>query len=136
MGYWTRLHLVDIKIRKDRLAQCKKDLPKTENHKKKDSLSFFMDRLMIDSGGFLCFKTKDEDGDPCYVPDKEDGSVPALDSKWDDPEPIAKWVKRYSENGGSIIFHSLEADGGAWGWVFDGRGRMKELELRPVGRWK
>ena len=85
MGYWTRLHLVDVKVRKDRLVQCKKVLSRTNPRKKDNSFSFFMDHVMIESGGFLCFKTKKEDGDPCYAPDEEDGSVPALDAKWYDP---------------------------------------------------
>jgi len=35
-----------------------------------------------------------------------------------------------------MVLHSVEVDGCAWGWEFDGKGRMRYLELTPVGKWE
>jgi YD repeat-containing protein len=61
--------------------------------------------------------------------------VPALHGKWYEDEQIASWLKLHSEKGGRVVLHSVEADGEAWGWEFDGRGRMRALALRPAGKW-
>jgi hypothetical protein len=98
-------------------------------------LSCFLERAIIDDAGFLCFKASEDGIDP-YVPDADDGTVPAIYGKWYEAENIAEWLKQHSEKGGRIVLHSLEADGEAWGWEFDGKGRMRELQLREVGEWK
>ena len=90
---------------------------------------------MVDHEGLLAF-TASEDGNDPYVPDEDDHTVPALYGKWYEAERIAAWLKKYCEQGGSIVLHSIEADGGAWGWEFDGRGRMRELGMRPIGKWR
>jgi hypothetical protein len=108
------------------------------NNQKDDELSelgYFLEHAIIDSAGFLSFKAS-EDGYDAYVPDEDDGTVPAIYGKWYEAEVIADWLKQYSEEGGRIILHSLEADGEAWGWEFDGKGRMRELQLQYVGEWK
>lgn len=98
-------------------------------------LRFFLERAVIDSGGFLAFNAS-KDGLEPYVPDEDDGTVPALYGKWYKAERIARWLRRHSEKGGRIILHSIEADGEAWGWEFDGRGRMRQLGLARVGKWE
>lgn len=46
-----------------------------------------------------------------------------------------EWLKLHSEKGGRLIQHSSEGDGAAWGWEFDGRGRLRQLALCSVGKW-
>ncbi len=65
-----------------------------------------------------------------------DYRLPALYGKWYKAEQIAKWLKKHSENGGAVILHSIEADGEAFGWEFNGRGKMRALGLRPTGPWQ
>ena len=43
----------------------------------------------------------------------------------DEAESIAPWLRQRSEKGGCMVRHSIEGDGNAWGWEFDGRGRMR-----------
>ena len=81
------------------------------------------------------FKASADGLDP-YVPDEDDGTVPALHGKWYEAERFARWLRRHSEKGGRMILHSIEADGEAWGWEFDGRGRMRRLSLARVGKWE
>ena len=133
MGYESVLHLIDVKIKKESIPVVNQQL----NSKTGDEFSeliCFQERAIIDSAGFLCFKASEDGHDP-YVPDEDDGTVPALYGKWYETEIIANWLKQYSEAGGRIILHSIEADGEAWGWEFDGEGRMRELQLQSVGEW-
>ena len=133
MGYESSLHLIDVKIKAESVPAVRQAL-KTGKSRKTSPLWFFFERATVDSCGFLAFKGS-EDGEDPYVPD-EDGTVPALYGKWYEAERIAAWLKQHCEKGGRIVLHSIEADGAAWGWEFDGRGRMRALELRPVGKWE
>ncbi|MBK7472364.1 MAG: hypothetical protein IPI73_18850 [Betaproteobacteria bacterium] len=98
-------------------------------------LQFFLELAVIDSEGFLSFKAS-EDGLDSYAPDPDNDTVPALSGKWYEAERVARWLRRYSEKGGRIVLHSNEGDGAAWGWEFDGKGRMRPLDLVPVGKWE
>ena len=98
-------------------------------------LWIFWSRLFCQHDGILCFKPTGNYHSP-YVPDEDDGTVPVLVGKWYESEHIAEWLKLHSEKGGRLIQHSCEADGAAWGWEFDGRGRLRELCLCSVGKWK
>jgi hypothetical protein len=133
MGYESCLHLVDVKIKAESVSRVKRKLS-GRTSRSRAPLRFFMERAVLDSGGFLVFKASEDGHDP-YVPDEEDGTVPALYGKWYEAESIAVWLSQHSEKGGRIVLHSIEADGNAWGWEFDGRGRMRELVLKPVGKW-
>lgn len=133
MGYESSLHLIDVKIKAESVSVVKRAL-KTGKSRKNSPLRFFFERAMLDSGGFLAFKGSEDREDP-YVPDEEEGTVPALYGKWYKAERIAALLKQHCEKGGWIVLHSIEADGEAWGWEFDGRGRMRALGLRPVGKW-
>ncbi len=133
MGYWSRLHLVDVRIKDELIPKFRKLIDKRTHHRNEDLECFFRS-VMIDCDGFLQF-SPGKDGGDAYVPDEDDGSVPALDGKWYNDESIAKRLRKFCEKGGRIILHSIEADGCAWGWEFDGRGRMRELALVSVGRW-
>ncbi len=131
MGYQTALHLIDVKVRATELARIRRT--SAGQGRRPVRLEAFLERLAIDQAGFLVFKA-DPDDESSYVPDDE-GFVPALSGKWYAAEHFARWVARCSERGGRLVLHSLEADGGAWGWEFDGRGRMRALGLTKVGPW-
>jgi hypothetical protein len=130
MGYVTRLHLLDVRIKEDCLEKVRK---KIEGHvnEKNDTLQFFLESIVITSGGFLAFKAT---GDDAYSPDDE-GTVPTLDAKWHDDEKIAKWLRQVCEAGGMIVQHSLEADGVAYGWEFNGKGKMRKLQMMTTAKW-
>jgi hypothetical protein len=134
MGYESSLHLIDVKIKAAAVPLVSRAL-KTKTGRGLIRLRYFLERTVIDSEGFLAFKASEDGLDP-YVPDEDDGTVPALYGKWYDAELIARWLRRHSEKGGRIILHSIEADGQAWGWEFDGRGRMRPLGLARVGKWE
>jgi hypothetical protein len=131
MGYWTSMHLVEVRIKKDCRATVKRQI---RNHKRveDENLSFFLDWVAIDREGFLCFRPDKEEPDP-YCPDEE-GFVCAKVGEWHSGDSIAHWLKRYCDGGG-IVFHSREGDGAAWGWEFDGQGKTRLIELRPKGKW-
>lgn len=134
MGYRTALHLVDIKIKEESLPIVKKAL-QTKKGRGLRPLVYFLQEAFLDADGFLCFKSTGAYDSP-YCPAEDDGSVTVLEGKWYEAEDIAEWLKLHSEKGGRLVQHSCEADGGAWGWEFDGRGRARELALCSVGRWK
>lgn len=134
MGYWSSFHLIDVRIKAKSPATVTQALKNPEG-RRSAPIQDFLSYAVLDRDNFLVFKASEDGGDP-YVPDEEDGTVPALYGKWYEAKRIASWVKRHSEKGGRMIFHSIEADGNAWGWEFDGRGRMRELGLKAVGRWE
>jgi hypothetical protein len=134
MGYETALHLINVKIKGASLPIVKKAL-QTKKGRGLRSIASFLEEAFLTEDGFLCFKSTGEYESP-YEPDEIDKTVPVLCGKWYDAEKIAEWLKPHSEKEGRFIEHSLEADGAAWGWEFDGRGRLRELELRSVGKWK
>jgi hypothetical protein len=134
MGYESALHLIDLKIRAESVPLVRRALA-NPGKGGTTRIRYFLERAVIDSGGFLAFKASDDREDP-YVPDEDDGTVPALYGKWYEAEKIARWLRRHSESGGRLVLHSIEADGEAFGWEFDGRGRMRHLRLVPVGKWE
>jgi hypothetical protein len=133
MGYESSLHLIDVKIKAESIPLVRAML-KTGKARTPAPLRPFLERVVLGSDDFLAFKASDDGSDP-YVPDQEEGTVPALCGKWYEAELFAAWLKQHSEKGGRIILHCTEADGAAWGWEFDGRGRMRPLGLRQIGKW-
>src|ERR1019366_898917 len=123
MGYESTLHLIDIKVKRESVPVVRRILKSRKGRAIKSDLQIFLDRAVLDTEGFLSFKASENGYDP-YVPD-EDGTVPALSGKWYEDKSIAKWLRQHSEKGGRIVLHSNEADGEAWGWEFDGRGKMR-----------
>jgi hypothetical protein len=134
MGYETALHLIDVKIKEESLPKVKKAL-QTKKGRGLGQLVYFLEEAYLSDDGFLWFKSTGRFDSP-YVADEDDGTVPVLAGKWYEAEKIAEWLKLHSEKGGRLIQHSCEADGAAWGWEFDGRGRLRELALCSVGKWK
>jgi hypothetical protein len=133
LGYETSLHLIGVKIKTQSVQEVSRALS-TRTGRGLVRLRSLLERVVIDRDGFLAFKAG-EDGGDLYDPD-EDGTVPALIGEWYEAERLARWLRRHSEKGGRIVLHSAEADGAAWGWEFDGTGRMRELGLVPVGKWQ
>lgn len=134
MGYESTLHLINIKIKTESLPVVS-DALITGKGPGLAPLKWFLELAVIDSSGFLCFKASEDGLDP-YVPDDE-GTVPALSGKWKGniDKKFASWIKFHSEEGGRIVLHSIEGDGAAWGWEFDGKDQMRELQLCSVGEW-
>ena len=134
MGYESALHLIDVKIRKKALSRIEADI--TAGKEGKDpALGSFLEYAAIDIHGFLAFRAKG-DGADLYEPCEGEDAVPAMVGKWREAEAIARWIKTFSCKGGRIVLHSLEADGAAWGWEFDGKGRMRHLDLCACGEWE
>ncbi len=134
MGYHTTLHLVDVKIKDESLSTVRKAL-ESKRRRRQGPLKYFLDQAVLPDDGYLCF-TPTGSYTSQYGPDEEDGTVPALEGKWRNCEEIAQWLKRHSAKGGQLIQHSCEGDGAAWGWEFDGKGRLREFALCSVGKWK
>ena len=134
MGYETTLHLFDVKIKEDSLPLVKKAL-KAKKVQGFPQLVYFLPEAFLSDDGFLRFKSTGLYSSP-YCPDEDDETVPALSGKWKRSEEIAEWLKLHSEEGGKLIHHSNEGDGAAWGWEFNGRGKLRELALCLVGKWK
>jgi len=134
MGYQTALHLIDVKIKYESLPLVKKAL-QTGKGRGLGPLKYFLEQACLVDDGFLCFRPHGN-YDSRYDPNEDDGTVPVIEGKWYEAEKIAEWLKLHSEKGGRLILHSLEADGAAWGWEFDGKGRLREIALCSVGKWK
>ena len=133
MGHESVLHLIAIRIKSDSLPEVKQAIEK-RNVRGFTSISWYFELLMLDEENFLCLRAK-KDGSDYYVP-LDDGSVPADTGKWPDCQKFASWVKQHCEKGGRIVLHSLEGDGKAWGWEFNGKGKMRDLSFCSVGAWK
>jgi len=132
MGNRSRLHIVGVVIKEESRKKVQSSIAAHDRMTNK-TLKFFLSSVIADEEGMLSFKAYSNGVDP-YEPD-ERGEVCARDANWSDAEAIAAWIKRYGERGGHIILHSLEGDGRAWGWEFDGKGRSRYLELRPSEKW-
>jgi hypothetical protein len=116
MGYESSFHLVDVKIKPESIPTVTKVFT-TLRGRGITRIKTFIENVAIDSSGFLVFRASEDGHDP-YVP-FDDGTVPALYGDWDEAEYIAQWLKQYAEKDGRMVFHSIEADGEAWGWEFD-----------------
>lgn len=134
MGYQSALHLIDVKIKEDSISIVKMAI-KTKKGRGLRRLAYFLEEAFLPNDRFLCFKSTGRYESP-YVPDEDDKTVTVLAGKWYEAEQIAEWLKLHSEKGGRLIQHSCEADGAAWGWEFDGRGRLREIALCSIGKWK
>jgi hypothetical protein len=133
MGYESTLHLIDVKIKAEAVPEVTRALA-DPGKRGTTRFAYILERALLDRDGFLVFKASEDGPDP-YDPDEEDSTVPALYGKWYGAEHFARWLSRHCEREGRIVLHSIEADGCAWGWEFDGRGRMRALDLVPVGKW-
>ena len=123
---------MDIRIKAGSCAAVAKAL-KANSGRGLTRVHHFLEVSTLGQDGYLRFRAKAPNFSP-YSPD-EDGTVPVLSGAWYEAEHIAKWLRKYVEKGGRIVLFSDEADGLAFGWEFDGRGRMRELALVPIGKW-
>ena len=133
MGYLSSFHLVDVKIKEDCL-EIMNDALSIQNGDESSELEYFQERAVLGSSNFLCFKPNEDGSDP-YEPCEDDDTMLAAYGKWYDCEEIAFRLKPYCEEGGKMIFHSIEGSGDAWGWEFEGQGSMRELQLCSIGEW-
>jgi hypothetical protein len=135
MGYWTTLYLVDIKIQASKRPLVERAIQSCKI-RGSSKLADFLKGVAIDSEGFLAFRALPDKFLCPYVPDEVDGTVVALNGKWYEAERFSKWVSTFAEQGGRVVLHSIEGDGAAFGWEFDGRGRMRYFELGCLGKWE
>jgi hypothetical protein len=133
MSYESTMNLVNIRIRANAVPYVTHAL-ETKKVKDFSAINGYLEHLMIDDEGMLSFKAK-KDGSDAYAP-FDDGSVPARTGKWQGAKQFASWVKQHCDKGGRIVMYSWEADGAAWGWEFDGKSRMRYMELTPAGKWE
>ncbi len=131
MGYETALHLYNVTIKAESLSAVKQAL----ETKSEPALASFLEEAFLSDEGVLTFKSTGRYDSP-YDADEEDGTVPVLVGKWYEGEKIVEWLKLHAEADGRLIHHSCEADGMAWGYEFDGQGRLRDLALVPVSEWK
>ena len=148
MGYWTNLTLVNVQIHKklanevklkiimnDRIASNTFDMDEVlcpiTSKPDSDTSCFWEDAMIYDENGdgkraFLGFKPDSDDPFDTY---------PMMKGKWYSIEAIAHELKKYCKSG-LIVLHSLEGDGAAFGYEFNGKGQMRLLGLLPYGKWK
>jgi hypothetical protein len=127
MGKRNSLQLIGIKIKKESIPIVKKAL-KSQKDPELAPIKYFLSLATIDETGDLTFKASKKGDDP-YCP-FDDGTTIARFGKWDEHEKIASWLKLHSEKGQKMVLFSYDGDGAAWGWEFDGKGRMRELQFR------
>src|SRR6266704_2557510 len=132
MGYETTIILVGIRIPPERRVQAEKLLRQRRNPGNQN-LADILRLVDFTSDGTLEFCHKKLPlPDASDAPDDE-GFVLSAAGKWYESEKFALWLCRTGFEG-SLIEHSRECDGEAWGWQFKA-GRIRCLELRPSGRW-
>jgi hypothetical protein len=133
MGYETTLHLVGVRIAPTHRPRIEK-LLKKQRAAKDPALACLFQLVDLTSLHTLEFRRKKLPmPEESELPDEE-GFVLSAVGKWYGSEKFACWLCR---NGfeGSVVQHSREGDGAAWGWEFRG-GRIRYLELKAVGTWK
>lgn len=126
------LELIGISIKRKSVPTVRKAF-KSQKDPELAEIGHFLSLATLDEAGDLAFKTGKENDDP-YGP-WEDGTTIAKFGTWDEHKKIASWVKHHT-NGGKMVLFSCDGDGAAWGWEFDGEGRMRELKFRYLGLWK
>jgi hypothetical protein len=134
VGKRNSLELIDIKIKIDSVPVVNAAL-KLRMGPELAPIKNFLSHVMITDDGFLSFKANKNENDDRYF-SFEDGSTPAFFGIWDEHEKIASWVKLHSEKGGKMVLFSLNGDGAAQGWEFNGKGKMRELQYRYLGKWE
>ena len=128
MGKRNSLRMIGVKIKTESIPIVNRIL-KAGKGPGLAPIKYFLSRAIIDCDGELIFKASENGFDDPYCP-FEDNTTIALFGKWDEHEKIASWVKLHSEKGGKMVLFSYDGDGAAWGWEFDGKGRMRELQFR------
>ncbi len=134
MGKRNSLEMVDVKIKAESVPIVNQAL-KTGKGSGLAPIKYFLSHAVIDCAGFLIFKANEDSSKDPFPPFEDEETTLAHFGKWDEHEKIASWVKLHSEKGGKMILCSYDGDGAAWGWEFDGKGRMRELQFRYIGKW-
>ncbi len=132
MGYETTIILVGIRIPPERRVRAEKVL-RTRRNSGNQRLAEILRLVDFTSDGTLEFRAKKLPLPNASEEPDEEGFVLSAAGKWYESERFALWLCR-TGFAGSVIEHSREGDGEAWGWEFKD-GRIRCLELRPSGRW-
>jgi hypothetical protein len=129
MSYWVRFD-VAVCIKTEHREALSRELAKWRAIAAKEDISYDEDapawlatQIQLDET-FL-------DSGYVYFVDEIDSEA----WRWVNIEEFALWLKPYAEADGKIVVFSCEGDAEAWGYEFNGKGKMKELKLKPVGRW-
>ena len=133
MGYETSVQLVGVEIDPRRRREIEAAIRKAVRSEN-EGLRHFLRWLGITRDGTLEFRAACKRQFVLPQCPDDDGFVSAAIGKWHRPEEIAEWLCKHCSSG-RLILHSLEGDGAAFGWEFAG-GCIRDLELRPVGRWR
>lgn len=140
MGYETEL-ILNVTVPVKRLAAFKRAL-KHKQEDPNDEAAYMFQQLAVSEDRTVEFHG-DEDSpgklEPAEVPDEEEGLVKTVyfngleHGKWYHADELATWLCAQGCSG-TIIQHSREGDGEAWGWEFRG-GRIRTLSLQPDSDW-
>lgn len=88
MGYESSLHLINVKIKAESIRRVRA-MHETGQGRIPSLVRWFLEQVVIDREGFLAFKASDDGLNP-YIPDEEDGTVPALYGKWYGAEALPR----------------------------------------------
>jgi hypothetical protein len=133
MGYQTTIYLLGVTIAPAQRTRAE-ELLKKQRRETKSKLSQLARLVAFTSDGTLEFRNKALPiPGASEVPDDEGFVLSAL-GKWYQAEELARWLC-FNGFSGSVIQHSCEGDGAAWGWEFKS-GRIRTLGLVPITRWQ
>lgn len=137
MSYYTELVLLAC-VREDKVKAFKEAQAWPENYEAV-GLRMFIDLVQLlpegRSGGALHFRSTGHSFWSDYDVDEDYGTVDALNATWSDTPEIASWLAPFVDEDSRIIFHSLELDGADFAYEFDGNGKYRYLEYRPLSKW-
>ena len=133
MAYYTELLLL-AGTREDKRAEALAEIANPPFYTAKWLRTFISILGMTENGSFQFRKS----GHQVYTDfgEDEDGLVEGMEAPWEDFEEIASWVAKYADAGSAIHFHSQQADGNDFGYIFDGEGNMSFMTLKPVTSWE
>ncbi len=128
MSHETSLYVLGVRVTPERRAKVSK-LIQQRRRSRNAGLTYLFKQVAFTPHGSLELRGgPDSDEEP-----DELGFVCSIWGKLSESEAFAKWLCRHCDEG-TIIQHSREGDGEAWGWELK-NGRIRYLELRPAGSW-
>lgn len=128
MSCETTLYVLGVRVAPDRRAKVSR-LIQQQRRSRNPGLAYLFKQVDFTPEGSLELRGG---ADSDEVPD-DLGFVCSIWGKFNESEAFANWLCRHCDEG-TIIQHSREGDGAAWGWEFK-NGRIRHLELRPAASW-